>query len=89
MSIISTKCFYLRLREDGFIYGGVDYSSCLIFLYFFRTTNLFSEDSVRYAGFKPMTEGMVKRRVLRSEFMVVSEMSRIGTIPVWTRKQFH
>ena len=78
----------LRIREDGFIDGGVDCSSYLILWTFFTTTNHFPENSVKYMGSNPIKEGMLRRRILSPEFIIVVGMLRMGTISVWARKQF-
>ena len=41
-----------------------------------------------YLDSRPMIEGITRRWVLRSKFMVVSGILKIGIISVWVRKQF-
>ena len=64
------------------------YRCVWFFLMVFTTTDHFPEDSVRYVGSRPTTEGIVRRRILRTEFMVLSGILRMGTIPIWARKRF-
>ena len=56
---------------------------------FFTTINHLPEDSVRYVGSTPTTEGIARRQVLINELIVVSGTLRIGTVPAWARKRFY